>query len=198
MRGGGDVAAENGEPAQDQPQHAVRDFDAFYAGAAARVTRQLVLLTGDLAEAEDVTHEAFTRAWLRWGRIGRLDSPEAWVRTVARRLAVSRWRKLRTAATAWHRHGGGRRDHIPALGVEHVALVEALRRLPERQRVAVVLFHLADLTVEQVAAETGASVSAVKQQLTRGRRALAGLLDEYDPQRQEPDRHSARVRGEAR
>lgn len=192
------MAAGNGELAQDPSQHATGDFDAFYAGAAPRVTRQLLLLTGDLAEAEDVTHEAFARAWLRWARVGRLDSPEAWVRTVARRLAVSRWRKLRTATTASQRHGsGGRDEHAPALGVEHVALVEALRRLPERQRVAVVLFHLADLTVEQVAAETGASVSAVKQQLSRGRRALAGLLGEYDEYDEYGSRgQSVRVRGE--
>ena len=62
-----------------------------------------------------------------------------------------------------------------------MALVAALRQLPERQRVAVVLHHLADLTVEQVAAETGASVAAVKQQLARGRRALAGLLSDDEP-----------------
>jgi RNA polymerase sigma-70 factor (ECF subfamily) len=59
-----------------------------------------------------------------------------------------------------------------------VDLVNALRKLPAKQRTAVVLHHLADLSVEQVAAETGASVSAVKQQLVRGRAALAELLGE--------------------
>jgi RNA polymerase sigma-70 factor (ECF subfamily) len=62
-----------------------------------------------------------------------------------------------------------------------VALVTALRELPEKQRVAVMLHHLADLTVEQVAGETGSSVSAVKQQLARGRKALAALLGEETP-----------------
>lgn len=63
---------------------------------------------------------------------------------------------------------------------DHLALVAALRQLPERQRVAIVLHHLADLTVEQVAAETGASSSAVKAQLVRGRTALAELLGSSD------------------
>ena len=40
-------------------------FDAFYAETAPRVVRQLALLTGDIAEAEDVVQEAFERAWLR-------------------------------------------------------------------------------------------------------------------------------------
>jgi RNA polymerase sigma-70 factor (ECF subfamily) len=157
------------------------DFDGFYAGAAPRIARQMVLLTGDLAEAEDITHEAFARAWTRWSRVRGYESPEAWVRTVARRLAVSRWRKLRNGHTAWARHHDGHRANVPELSADHVILVGALRQLPERQRVAIVLHHLADLTVEQVAAETGNSVSAVKQQLARGRRAMAGLLTDAEP-----------------
>lgn len=154
------------------------EFDEFYAGTAARIVRQMFLLTGDLAEAEDVVHEAFERAWLRWDTVATSDSPEAWVRTVARRLAVSRWRKARNAATAWTRHGGA--EHRPALDAENLDLVNALKTLPDKQRVAIVLHHLADLSVEQVAAETGAGVSAVKAQLTRGRAALATVLNNND------------------
>lgn len=150
------------------------DFDAFYAGTSLRLVRQLFLLTGDLAEAEDVVHEAYGRAWLRWDVVATLDSPEAWVRTVARRLAVSRWRRMRNASTAWRRHGPP--ADLPELGTERVAIAAALRLLPDKQRVAIVLHHLADLSVDQVAAETGSSPSAVKQQLARGRVALAGLL----------------------
>ena len=155
------------------------DFDAFYLGLVRRLVRQTFLLTGDLTEAEDVVAEAFERAWLRWPTVRELDSPEAWVRTVARRLAVSRWRKLRTAAVAWRRHGAP--PDVPALAPEHVALVTALAQLPLKQRTAVVLHHLADLPVQAVAVETGDSVSAVKKQLTRGRAALADLLADDDP-----------------
>jgi RNA polymerase sigma-70 factor (ECF subfamily) len=157
---------------------AVAEFDAFYAVSAPRVVRQLVLLTGDAAEAEDVVQEAFERAWLRWSVVREAESAEAWVRTVARRLAVSRWRRVRNASVAWHRRGAPLER--PSVGTDHVALVAALARLPEAQRVAIVLHHLADLSVAQVAQETGASVSAVKQQLVRGRAAMAGLLAE-DP-----------------
>ena len=150
------------------------EFDAFYLASSARVLRQVVLLTGDLGEAEDVTQEAYARAWLGWREVRDYGSPEAWVRTVARRLAVSRWRRMRNAAGAWTRHGPPPEPR--ELEPSHVALVAALARLPHRQRVAVVLHHLADLPVEEVARETGASVSAVKQQLVRGRAALAGLL----------------------
>jgi RNA polymerase sigma-70 factor (ECF subfamily) len=62
-----------------------------------------------------------------------------------------------------------------------VALIAALAMLPQAQRVSIVLHHLADLSVAQVAEETGASVSAVKQQLVRGRAALAGMLADDPP-----------------
>ena len=153
---------------------AAAEFDQFYAGTATRVLRQMALLTGDLAEAEDVTQEAFERAWLRWSTVRDSGSPEAWVRTVARRLAVSRWRRLRNASTAWLRRGPT--PDTPALDPERVALMTALGQLPPAQRVAIVLHHLADLPVEQVAQETGATVSAVKQRLVRGRAELAVLL----------------------
>jgi RNA polymerase sigma-70 factor (ECF subfamily) len=61
-----------------------------------------------------------------------------------------------------------------------VALVAALRRLPEEQRRAIVLHHLADLPVAEVAAETGAPIGTVKARLSRGRAALALLLEEHD------------------
>ena len=150
------------------------DFDRFYAATALRLVGQVLLLTGDRQEAEDVTQEAFERAWLRWPSVRDCASPEAWVRTVTRRLAVSRWRRVRNASTAWRR--AGTVLDTPALSADHLELVEALRALPEKQRVAVVLHHLVDLPVDQVAAETGASVSAVKQQLVRGRAALAARL----------------------
>ena len=111
------------------------DFDAFYASTVHRLSGQLYLITGDRDEAGDCVQEAFERAWLRWDAVRAADSPEAWVRTVARRLAVSRWRRVRNAATAWQRHGGPEdaAGHA-ASSADRVALVAALQRLPGAQR----------------------------------------------------------------
>jgi RNA polymerase sigma-70 factor (ECF subfamily) len=158
---------------------AASEFDLFYVGTAPRIVRQLALLTGDLGEAEDVTQEAFERAWLHWSAVRACASPEAWVRTVARRLAVSRWRRMRNASAAWLRYGPP--PEPPELDHEHSALLGALRELPPKQRAAIVLHHLADLSVKQVAEETGSSVAAVKQQLVRGRAAMAALLVDSHP-----------------
>ena len=54
--------------------------------------------------------------------------------------------------------------------------VLALRTLPEQHRRAVVLHYLADLSVAEIAAETGAAVGTVKSWLHRGRVQLAAVL----------------------
>ncbi|MFC8915082.1 SigE family RNA polymerase sigma factor [Streptomyces sp. WAC05374] len=158
------------------------EFQELYAHSVTRLVGQLYLMTGDLHEAQDVVQEAFVRAWGRRSRLSRDAGPEAWVRTVAWRLAVSRWRRRGRAAEAWRRHAGGRPDTVPAPGPGTVALVSALRRLPDRQRRAAVLHYVCDLTVEQVAAETGTSAGTVKTHLSRARNALAPHLEEAQEQ----------------
>lgn len=150
------------------------EFDAFYAGSVRRLVGQLYAMTGNAAEAQDVVQEAFVRAWDRRAQLATVDNPEAWVRTVAYRLAVSRWRKARNMAIAWRRHGPP--PDVAGPEVDNPALVAALRLLPEEQRRAIVLHHLCDLSVEQVAAETGSPTGTVKARLSRGRAALARHL----------------------
>ncbi|MGA4866045.1 SigE family RNA polymerase sigma factor [Streptomyces lavendulocolor] len=152
------------------------EFQELYAHSVTRLVGQLYLMTGDLHEAQDVVQEAFVRAWGRRSRLVRDAGPEAWLRTVAWRLAVSRWRRRGRAAEAWRRHAGGLAGTVPAPGPGTVALVAALRRLPDRQRRVAVLHYVCDLSVEQVAAETGISSGTVKTHLSRARAALAPHL----------------------
>jgi RNA polymerase sigma-70 factor (ECF subfamily) len=154
------------------------EFDAFYAAAFPRLTGQLYAFTGDHGEAQDVVQEAFVRAWDRRREFLADGAPEAWIRTVAMRLAVSRWRRARRWLELVRRNPPP--EHTPGPGPERAALVGALRELPEVQRRAVVLHHLCDLSVEQVASETGAPVGTVKARLSRGRAALARRLGEAD------------------
>lgn len=153
-------------------------FDAFYNASFKRTVGQIYAMCGDFAEAQDCVQEAFVRAWDHRRQLERARSPEAWVRTVAWRLAVSRWRKVRRALGPPDR---SRSPSPPAEpNVDHTALTTALEQIPPEQRRAIVLHHLCDLSVAEVAIETSAPVGTVKARLSRGRAALATLLSDED------------------
>jgi RNA polymerase sigma-70 factor (ECF subfamily) len=149
-------------------------FDEFYRMTRVRVCACIYALTGDLAEAQDATQEAYARAWERWSSISGYLDPEGWVRGVAWRVAANRWRKALNRTIAHRRLGPG--DPVPGPSEDAVAIARALKRLPESQRVAIVLHHLVGLSVHQVASETGVAVGTVKARLSRGRAALSSLL----------------------
>jgi len=151
-------------------------FDAFYGAAAMRIVRHCYALTGNVADSQDIAQEAFARAWQRWAKVSACDSPEAWVRHVATNLATSRWRRDRTARAAAPELA--RQQSVPEISPNTVALVAALRTLPERQRVVLVLHYLADLPVDQIASDIGCPVGSVKAWLSRGRAALAAVLSD--------------------
>ncbi|MFF7755247.1 SigE family RNA polymerase sigma factor [Streptomyces sp. NPDC007971] len=156
------------------------EFDLFYTAAYPRLVGQLYALTGDYGEAQDAVQEAFVRAWDRRASVLNGDQPpEAWIRTVAHRLAVSRWRRARH----WWElvRGAAPPRPVPEPSPDHVALVAALRLLPEAQRTAIVLHHLCDLSVEQIAAEAGAATGTIKARLSRGRTALLAHLVSEEP-----------------
>lgn len=135
---------------------------------------QLFAVTGDVHEAEEIVQEAFARASVRWSRLRDYDVPEAWVRRVAMNLAAERARRLRRQARALLRMGPP--PVVPAVSVEALALLDALRVLPLRQRQAVVLHHLAGMTIEEVAQTLSAHTGTVKSWLARGRHTLAARL----------------------
>lgn len=155
-----------------------RDFDAFYGATYRRIVGQIYAMTGSLHEAEDSVQEAYARAWQRWATLSaEHGNPEAWVRTVAARLAVSSWRK------AVNRLRAHRRDdkaaEVAGMNPDHLAVVAALRKISADQRHAIVLYHYAGLSIQEIAVETGALPSAVKARLARGRKALMPHLTEF-------------------
>jgi RNA polymerase sigma-70 factor (ECF subfamily) len=147
-----------------------------YAASYPRLVGQLVGVTGDLAEAEDVVMEAFARAAPRRSSFHEADNPEAWLRTVAVNVARSRWRRmLRWALVLPELVTPASYADLPE---DHLALLAALRELPTAQREAIALHHLADLPVAEVAFTLGVPEGTVKARLARGRATLAALLTE--------------------
>jgi len=162
--------------AEPETPNAVPDhppsFDEVYAAHYADLTVQLYAYFGDRQEAQDVVQEAFCRALARWKSVALYDDPVAWIRRVAWNLAVSRWRRSRTALSFLRRQRPVEpRQDGPT--PERVALLAALAKLPPTQRRVVVLRYLADLTVAEIAERESVPEGTVKSWLYRARAALA-------------------------
>jgi RNA polymerase sigma-70 factor (ECF subfamily) len=148
-----------------------------------RLVGQVFGLIGELAEAEDAVQEAFARVLAAPRSFLDADEPERWLRVAALNVARTRYRR-RWVFDRLVRSGRVEitREAAPGLSADRVALLAALRRLAPPTREAVVLHHLADLPVAEVAATLGVPEGTVKARLARGRAALAGILaDDDDP-----------------
>lgn len=154
-------------------------FDDFYRDTSARMVRYAYALTGELAEAQDLVQEAYTRAWRQWRTVSAHPAPEAWIRLVVARLATDGRRRVRGWWAALSRSGPPEPAGAPA--DDTVLVTAALRRLPANLRQALALHYLFDLPVAVIAEETGVAVGTVTSWLTRGRRELATLLTAPDP-----------------
>jgi RNA polymerase sigma-70 factor (ECF subfamily) len=154
------------------------DFDEFYAASFRRLVGQVYAMTGSLAESEDAVQEAYARAWERWSKVREYHAPEAWIRTVAYRITVDSVRKAKNRLIAHHRNDADRGE-VPGMSPDHLALMTALRRIPDEQRRAIVLHYLVGLSVEEICDETSAPSGTVKARLARGRKALAPHVSEF-------------------
>jgi RNA polymerase sigma-70 factor (sigma-E family) len=150
------------------------DFEEFVAARYGALVRTARLLSASHEDAEDLVQSTLVRCVPVWDRI--VGDPEPYVRTVLVRENVSRWRRRRWREVAV--------DQVPDTPVEQAQawdrpeLVRALARLAPRQRAAVVLRHVEDLSEAETARLMGCSVGAVKSQCHAGLARLRVLLPE--------------------
>jgi RNA polymerase sigma-70 factor, ECF subfamily len=151
------------------------DLEALFESDYSGLVRALTVICGDRDVAIDAVTEAFARAWERWPGIRAYDDPAAWIR----RVAINR-------ARTEHRDARRRRVAAGRLAVERGAegaaaadrttdpdLVDALRGLPDRQREAIALYYLADLSVRDTALTMELREGTVKAHLHQARARLA-------------------------
>jgi RNA polymerase sigma-70 factor (ECF subfamily) len=156
----------------------VDDFEAFFDEHYGAVLRSVALAINDAGRAEDLTQEAFARAFRHWAKVARLDRPVAWVYVVALNAERSRWRREQRAPLP-DRAAVAVPDTASTV-VHTIVVREALDRLPPRQRAAIVLRYLGDLTVADIASVMRCAEGTVKATLHRARANLRVDLDGSD------------------
>lgn len=150
------------------------DFAAFVQARQHRLLRSAYLVCGDHHLAEDLLQGALVKLALRWERL-RDGDPEAFLRTVMYRDAVSWWRRLRRETLRDSPPDfSARSDDVP----NRLVFAAALRRLPPRQRAVLVLRYFDDLTEARTAEILGVTVGTVKSQASAGLRKLRDLMPE--------------------
>jgi RNA polymerase sigma-70 factor (ECF subfamily) len=168
------------------------EFTLFMRRYQNMVFSTAVRLTGDNAQAEDISQEVFVRAHQHFESLRESSTAGGWLKTVATNLSLNhlqRYRK-RWRFFSEYRRADADDDDAPEVpfaapdefftqvdATERARLVEqALRELPERYRVPLVLYHFEELAYDDIAKRLKVSLPKVKTDILRARAALAQIL----------------------
>lgn len=171
----------------------VTDFTTFMRNYQNMVFSTAARITGNDAQAEDISQEVFLKAYENYDQLSTSPTAGGWLKTVATNLALNhlsryrnRWRffsEFKRAEEADDRDAPEVEFAAPDTffaGVdaeERRAVVErALAELPPHQRVPLVLFHFEDMPYDEIARKLGVSLAKVKTDILRARAALAKIL----------------------
>jgi RNA polymerase sigma-70 factor (sigma-E family) len=155
---------------------------ALYRAHALALVKLAVLMTGDQPTAEDVVQDAFLGLCRRWQTLHDADKALGYLRSSVLNgcRSVHRVRFRRQAVVLDPPPAADSAEAEAMLGEAHREVLAGLRRLPARQREAVVLRYYLDMTEEQAAQAMGVSRGTVKSATSRGLAALARMLKEED------------------
>ncbi|MEX2196086.1 MAG: sigma-70 family RNA polymerase sigma factor [Thermoleophilaceae bacterium] len=166
----------------------LRDPDAFGDAYRHHIRRAVLAarrVLGDDPRAEDAAQDAFLRLWRNPGGYDATRGDlGAYVSLMARSRAIDLWRSERSLERATERLGTiSSRDSEPPDPEEsalrdhrNLALRDAMRRLPEPQREALLLAHWGGLTMAEIAAHTHVPLGTVKGRLRLGLEKLAATF----------------------
>src|SRR5262249_46047103 len=159
---------------------ATRAVTVLYAEHALGLTRLAFIMLGDRFAAEDVVQEAFCGLYRAWDRLRDHDNVVGYLRVSVLNGCRSALRRARRTPRAAAVPAGASAEADALAGEERRAAVAALRRLPPRQREAVVLRYFADLPEHETAQAMGVSRGTVKSTTARALAALGRMLREEE------------------
>jgi len=184
-------------PVQNQPSGLAppADFTTFMRKYQDMVFTTSARLVRNDAQAEDISQEVFIKAHEHFDMLATSPSAGGWLKTVATNLSINHLQRYRKRWKFFSEFGGGS-DEGDAPPVEFAApdtffegidseekrawVEDALSKLPDHQRVPLVLYHFDDLPYDEIARRTGVSLAKVKTDILRARAALAKILSRGD------------------
>jgi RNA polymerase sigma-70 factor (ECF subfamily) len=145
------------------------------------------------AQAEDISQEVFIKAYENFEMLSASPAAGGWLKTVATNLSLNHLQRYRNRWRFFSEIGGGpdsKGEDSP--GIEFAApdtffegvdaeerrawVEEALGKLPDHQRIPLVLYHFEDISYDEIARRLGVSLAKVKTDILRARAALAKIL----------------------
>ncbi len=182
-------------PVQNSPSGLIppADFTTFMRAYQDMVFSTAARLTGNEAQAEDISQEVFLKAHAHFDNLRTSPTAGGWLKTVATNLSLNHLARYRNR---WKFFSEFKRDdsaaESEALEVEFAApdtffsgvdaeerrewVERALDELPQHQRVPLVLYHFEDMPYDEIAKKLGVSLPKVKTDILRARAALAKVL----------------------
>jgi RNA polymerase sigma-70 factor, ECF subfamily len=166
-------------------------FEDFMRSYQDMVFATAARLLGNDAEAQDVAQEVFLRAFNHFNDLVGSPTAGGWLKTVTRNLCLNhltRYRARWRFFSEFSRDDDGRDDRAWDVAIEDRTVDDAaavdrrdlleqtLQKLPDHQRVPIVLYHFEDLSYEEIAARLKVSLSKLKTDIHRGREVLRRKL----------------------
>jgi len=153
------------------------DFTEFAESCQLRMVRSAYLICGDRHLAEDLTQTALIKVALRWRQV-RDGQPEAYLRAILYRDAISWWRRRRREVLVADPPEGRPADDGGERAQLRVIFARALARLTPKQRAILVLRFYEDLSEAAIADVMGIAAGTVKSQCATALRRLRQLAPE--------------------
>ena len=153
---------------------------ALYTGHYAALVRLAALLVRSSGEAEEIVQDSFVAMHSKWGRLREPDKAVGYLR----RTVVNRARSAQRHHRVADKHNvassqvAASAEHSALAAESRAVVMDALYRLPTRQREVLVLRYYGDLSEADIAAALGISRGAVKSHASRGIAALHSTLED--------------------
>jgi RNA polymerase sigma-70 factor (ECF subfamily) len=147
-------------------------------------------LAGNDAQAQDIAQDVFIRAYQHFGELRGSPTAGGWLKTVTTNLALNYLTRYRKRWRFFSDIEGSQDESAPKLEWEapdtllndlsleqrRALIDDALRRLPDHQRLPLVLYHFENLSYEEIAGRLRVSLAKIKTDIRRARAAMLPLL----------------------